>query len=117
MVCSCHIEIDAHESVEAVPLFGLLKPSVASTLLDQGHVRHFEKNDLLIERGDPTQEIYVMLSGRAHVLSFGESGRFVSFACLGPGDVIGELAAIDGEPRSASVVANKPGAKTSSART
>ena len=45
----------------------------------------------------------VLLSGRAKVVSLSSAGREVIVAVRGPGDLLGELSAIDGEPRSATV--------------
>ena len=59
----------------------------------------------IIERGQTGREVYFVVDGNARVLNFAVSGRVVSFASLGPGAYFGELAAIDGQPRSATVVA------------
>jgi CRP/FNR family transcriptional regulator, cyclic AMP receptor protein len=50
----------------------------------------------------------VLLSGRAKVSTTTEEGKEVILAFRGPGDLLGELSAIDGEPRSASVEAIEP---------
>ena len=65
-------------------------------------------DETIIERGQTNQDVYFLLAGRAHVLNFSSSGRAVAFASLGPGQYFGELAAIDGRPRSANVVAATP---------
>ena len=49
-----------------------------------------------------------MLSGRVKVSTLTEDGKEVVLAFRGPGDLLGELAAIDGEPRSATVEAIEP---------
>lgn len=48
--------------------------------------------------------VYFVLEGTVRVLHSNASGREVSFADIGPGNVVGELAALDGGPRTASVM-------------
>jgi CRP/FNR family cyclic AMP-dependent transcriptional regulator len=50
----------------------------------------------------------MLTSGSARVLNYSENGKVIDYATLGKGDVFGELAAIDGLPRSASVVTQTP---------
>ena len=50
-------------------------------------------------------DVFFVLAGRVRATSFASSGREVAFSELRPGDVFGELAAIDGGPRSTNVVA------------
>lgn len=59
------------------------------------------KSDVLIEQGTPGEECFVIVMGRATVTRNG-----VQLAHLGPGDFFGELAPLDGGPRTATVVAD-----------
>src|SRR6266446_5334400 len=63
------------------------------------------KGRTLVEKGSGSTDVFFLLEGRAEVLLYSSSGREVCVNTIGPGDVIGEIAALDGEPRSASVVA------------
>jgi CRP-like cAMP-binding protein len=49
--------------------------------------------------------VFFVIEGEVRVTIFSLSGKVVSFCELGPGEVFGEYAAIDGNPRSASVEA------------
>lgn len=62
----------------------------------------------IIDRDSDDTDVYFLVSGRARVVIYSETGREVSFDEIGPGTCVGELAAIDGAPRSASVVALEP---------
>jgi CRP/FNR family cyclic AMP-dependent transcriptional regulator len=64
------------------------------------------KGRTLVEKGSRSTEVFFLLEGRAEVLLYSSSGREVSVNTIGPGDVFGEIAALDGEPRSASIVAS-----------
>lgn len=64
------------------------------------------KGRTLVEKGSRSTDVFFLLEGQAEVLLYSSSGREVSVNTIGPGDVIGEIAALDGEARSASVVAS-----------
>ena len=54
---------------------------------------------------DPSDEVFFITAGEAHVTIYSHAGKVVSFGELGSGEVFGEYAAIDHGPRSASVEA------------
>ena len=62
-------------------------------------------NEQIIDRESDSRDVYFIVSGRARVVNYSLSGREITFDEFGPGDYFGELAAIDGQPRSANVVA------------
>jgi CRP-like cAMP-binding protein len=64
-----------------------------------------ERGELIIGHSDPSTEVYFLLEGRARVVIHSADGKAVAFRDLGPGDFFGEWAAIDGQPRSASIEA------------
>jgi CRP/FNR family transcriptional regulator, cyclic AMP receptor protein len=62
----------------------------------------------LLAAQDTTDEVFVILEGNARVAVHSEDGRLVDFADAGPGELVGFIAAIDGGPRTASVIAREP---------
>lgn len=58
---------------------------------------------IVVEQGEESRDVYMMLSGRAIGMMLTEEGRQVSFMEFGPDSYFGELAALDGSPRSISV--------------
>ena len=58
--------------------------------------------------GDPSDHVHVLVSGWVRVSTIVEDGREVLFGLRGPGEVLGDLAAVTGRPRSASVRAIEP---------
>lgn len=64
---------------------------------------------LLLATGAESTEVYLILSGRVNVTLFAPSGREVSIRDIGAGELFGELAAIDGGSRSATIVAATAG--------
>lgn len=85
-------------------LAGLDERGLAA-VLPTVRVRHYDAGQTIVGRLDPGREVYFVLSGTVRVTMFAESGREVAFRDLGAGSSFGEIAAIDGEPRSADVVA------------
>lgn len=59
----------------------------------------------IIGAGTETTEVFFILQGELQVMLYSPHGREVSVRDLGPGDIFGELSALDGAPRSATVVA------------
>jgi CRP/FNR family transcriptional regulator, cyclic AMP receptor protein len=62
----------------------------------------------LFHEGDDAGPVVVLLSGRVKVGTVGGAGREAIIAVRGPGDLIGELSAIDGGPRAATVTTLEP---------
>ena len=70
-------------------------------------VRRFPAHAVLITEGDGADTLFVIVSGRVKVYAANDAGREVILNSHGPGEVVGELA-LDGGPRSASVMTTEP---------
>lgn len=68
-------------------------------------IRKYKSRDVILYQGDTTNDVCVIQSGRVSIITVSESGKESCLRVLGPGDIVGELSAYDGEPRSASVQA------------
>jgi CRP/FNR family cyclic AMP-dependent transcriptional regulator len=92
-------------NIEPIP--GTLLSSLAAEdsdyLLSLGERRRFEENDVLLRQGDPTDHVLVVLSGWIRAYSTNQDGNEVVFAVRGPGDLLGELAALHGWTRTVSL--------------
>jgi CRP/FNR family transcriptional regulator/CRP/FNR family cyclic AMP-dependent transcriptional regulator len=67
--------------------------------------RTFAKGMIIFHKGGTGQTLYVIESGKVRIFILSESGQEISVNVYGPGDVFGELALLDGLPRSAGAVA------------
>lgn len=76
-------------------------------LAAQGVVKSFPRNAVIVSEGDDTDALYIILSGRVKVFVSDEDGKEVVLGTQGPGEYFGEIA-LDGGPRSASVMALDP---------
>ena len=84
-------------------LLAYLSPTDRGFLLGRGVTRTLPANTSLMHEGDPTDHVLVLLSGWVRVYTTAKDGQVVLFALRGPGDVIGDLAALQGWPRTATV--------------
>lgn len=66
--------------------------------------RRYPPGRVVIAHLDDGDDVHVVLEGAAEVTLHGDDGRQVAYRLLRAGDVFGELAAMDRQPRSASVV-------------
>ena len=91
-----------------VPLFAVL-PEAQLTLLTRVVGRKsYPRNSTIIAAGDPTDALYIVISGRLKVMMSDDEGREVILAILGQGEFFGEMGLVDDEPRSATVIAIEP---------
>jgi len=79
--------------------------------------RTFPKGAVLFWEGDPADDVMILVSGRAKAWVSSPDGREVILNLLDAGDIIGELSAIDGAPRSATVTTLEPAEALITART
>ena len=93
---------------EEEPLFSRLD-DVTIRIFEKAAVRkRFPKNTILFSKGDESDSLYIVCSGKAHVIARDEQGREIVLSVIGPGEYFGEMAAMDGAPRSATIVTKEP---------
>jgi CRP/FNR family transcriptional regulator, cyclic AMP receptor protein len=86
-------------------LFGSLAELDRAVIAGRMRRVDFQPNQMLFSRGDAGREIYVVLQGRIRLSVLTTDGRELAFAHAGPGDIFGEIAALDGDERSAGATA------------
>jgi CRP/FNR family transcriptional regulator, cyclic AMP receptor protein len=91
---------DWAEVLHALPLFSTMGKRQVQKLARVASVRDYEPDENLVRVGEPGDSFYVLLEGRASVA--GKS------RVLRPGDFFGEMALLDGGPRSATITATTP---------
>ena len=89
--------------IRRVPLFSLLTTDQAQSIADSVVKRRFKRGELIVEQGTKSNALFILLNGRARVLTADTRGREVILAVLQPGDYVGEMSLIDNEPHSATV--------------
>jgi CRP-like cAMP-binding protein len=68
-------------------------------------IRRFEPGAVLIQEGDPSSSVLVVISGRVKIVATAAGGHNAVLAVREPGDILGEMAALDGNTRSATAIA------------
>ncbi len=92
-------------SLSGVSLFRGLDPDDLRNLEQRCRWRTYREDEQVIDHQSPGREVFFIVSGRCQVVIFARSGRYICFDDLTTGQYFGAIAAIDGLPRSASVVA------------
>jgi len=93
--------------LELVPLFSGLSRAQLSRVADLAQEVSYGSGRMIVRTGTPGLAFYVIVEGQAKVIR-GKIASAKGQASLGPGDFFGEMALLDGGPRSASVVAQTP---------
>ena len=91
------------ELVRRVPLFAMLTEAQAASVAESVIKRAFRRGECIVEQGKKSNALFILLNGRARVVTADSRGREVILATLQPGDHIGEMSLIDNEPHSATV--------------
>ncbi|HKO89059.1 MAG TPA: cyclic nucleotide-binding domain-containing protein [Burkholderiales bacterium] len=91
-----------------VPLFAGLPEGQLGLLTRVVGRKAFPRSTTIIAAGDPTDALYIVISGRLKVMMSDDEGREVILAILGQGEFFGEMGLIDEAPRSATVIAIEP---------
>lgn len=68
-------------------------------------IRNYGRREIVIAQDDASADVYFVLKGLAVAAIYSEDGKRVSYRDIGEGAIFGELSAIDGAPRSATVMA------------
>ena len=89
--------------IRRVPLFSMLTTDQAQSIADSVVKRRFKRGELIVEQGTKSNALFILLNGRARVLTADSRGREVILAVLQTGDYVGEMSLIDNEPHSATV--------------
>jgi CRP-like cAMP-binding protein len=82
-----------------------LAPSDAADLIRLGRRRTYRKGSVIFSEGDRSDWVAYVVKGSVKASCFAADGRETVMNVVGAGELLGDLSAIDGEPRSASVVA------------
>ena len=91
-----------------MPVFSSLSDIDKKVLTAKCDLKLFEAGSTIIEQGDNTTTVYFLISGTVHVVDYSSAARAMTYASLKEGDMFGEMAIIEGLPRSAWVCTITP---------
>ena len=100
-------EAQPRRSLAAIWLLEGLGEAERKSLEQQCRWRRYRLGERVFERGSTGDEVFFVVEGAVNIVSLSPTNHEVTFATSDMGDIVGELAAIDEQPRSASVVASE----------
>ncbi len=84
-----------------------LPAAVLERLADALRTQRFDKGATVVRHNDDSRELYVIISGAVRVSLVGSTGRSLTYQILPAGEMFGEVSAVDGDGRSANVIAEE----------
>jgi CRP/FNR family transcriptional regulator, cyclic AMP receptor protein len=96
---------DASLYFKQVSFFANLPDEDIRALMAVARKRAFRAGEVIFHREDVGQVLYVIKEGKVNICLISPEGQEISLVVLGKGDVFGELAILDGLPRSADAIA------------
>jgi CRP/FNR family transcriptional regulator, cyclic AMP receptor protein len=96
---------DIRGFLKANTFLGRLPAPALDALMERGQLRQYAKRDIIYRRGEPGDSLMVVLRGRIKLSNVNLSGKEIVLHFLVPGNIYGEIAALDGRERVANAVA------------
>ena len=93
------------ESLSRVAMFQSLGESDLEVMAGVARQITAERGELIVSQGSDGESLYIVVDGQIRVYVSDEAGKEMILGLEGPGAIFGEIAVLDGEPRSASVAA------------
>lgn len=101
--------MDVIPLLKQLPFFADLSNDLLGQVVSTGRTRMLSAGEFVFRQGDPPDGLYVLLNGKVRVFLTDEQGQHdVELAVLSTGSLFGEMALLDGEPRSANVACVEP---------
>ena len=91
--------------LKAMPVFAGLSEKELLAIVDDFRLKEYQKDEIIFRQGDESREVYFVLKGKVRIFKISPGGDETSIAIFSTNDVIGELAALDQQPRSATAKA------------
>jgi CRP-like cAMP-binding protein len=96
---------DTIAQLKKINWFDALPEDMLAALAQKVNKRTLSKNEVLFNKGDIGDSLFVILSGGVKVVTQDEDGNEIALNKVGAGEIIGEMSLLDHEPRSAGIVA------------
>jgi CRP/FNR family transcriptional regulator, cyclic AMP receptor protein len=86
-------------------VLGRLPEAALHSLAERGQLRCYAKREIIYRRGEPSDSLMVVVTGRVKLINTNASGKQIVLHFLVPGNIYGEIGALDGKERAATAVA------------
>jgi CRP/FNR family cyclic AMP-dependent transcriptional regulator len=87
------------------PLFQAMKPGELEVILALASERRIRRGQMIFQKGDESSSMMAVLRGRVRISAVSAEGKELTLNTINPGEVFGEIALLDGKPRSADATA------------
>jgi CRP/FNR family transcriptional regulator, cyclic AMP receptor protein len=87
------------------PLFGAIAPELLARLSSYATTRAVRRGDTIFSKGDPGNSLYAVCAGTVKISVPSADGKDAVFNLVGEGEIFGEIALLDGRPRTADATA------------
>jgi CRP/FNR family transcriptional regulator, cyclic AMP receptor protein len=87
------------------PLFQAMRPEELTEILSLAVERRFARGQTILQKGDTTSSLMAVLRGRVRISVTSAEGKEITLNVIRPGEVFGEIALLDGQPRTADATA------------
>jgi CRP-like cAMP-binding protein len=104
-----HLErVSEVSAIARVSIFSKLSQSDIEDLTKIAMAKKYSPDKAVFFQGDPSDSLYILVKGSVKVAQASEDGHEKILDILGPGEIFGEFAMLDGHPRSATVTTCEP---------
>lgn len=91
-----------------LPILGKLSDDLLTRTMSASRLVHFRKRATVLLKGQALDHLAILISGRLQVIDHLANGQEIGLNIIQPGNFFGELAVIDRQPRSATLIALSP---------
>jgi len=98
-------KLDKRAILREHPMFSVLDPDVIDRLASYSHSRSVAAGTAIFAKGDPGSSLFAVCSGTVKISNRSPEGKDAVFNLINPGEIFGEIALLDGRPRTADAVA------------
>jgi SulP family sulfate permease len=88
--------------------FSAISPDELAKIVEKIEEQSFAQGDYLIRKGEAGDSMHIIVTGKVAVPIIDSEGETKMVVHLGPTDLVGEMALLTGERRSADVIAEEP---------
>ena len=95
----------SYQLLQNLPLFGELEESEQKEIWNHVITRSYTKSNIILFEEDQGDSLFIIKKGKVKITRLSEEGKEVILSILGEGEFFGEMSLLDGESRSANVIA------------
>jgi CRP/FNR family transcriptional regulator, cyclic AMP receptor protein len=105
---NCSVPLNAATIIARNSLFRALPEQTIAQITALASRRSYKADSVVFMRGDPGDALYGVVTGRVRISASGSGGKEVFLNIMEPGDAFGEIALLDGQPRTAAATTLAP---------